>query len=62
MNLSRTPPIEVRRQLRKEVNFGCPVDGCGIPYLTWHHFDPPWNEKEHHDPNGMLALCANHAA
>ena len=61
-NLGRTPPLEVRRHLRKEVNFGCPVDGCGMPYLTWHHFDPPWSEKEHHDPDGMTALCANHAA
>lgn len=59
--LDRTPPQSVREILRKEVNFGCPVPKCGIPYLTWHHFDPPWKEKEHHNPEGMIALCATHA-
>jgi hypothetical protein len=27
--------------------------------LTWHHFDPPWRERQHHDPAGMIALCSN---
>lgn len=59
--VSRTPPESVRRILRKEVNFGCPVHGCGVPYLTWHHFDPPWNIEKHHNPEGMIALCHKHA-
>jgi hypothetical protein len=58
----RTPTVEVRRALRREVGFGCPVDGCGNPYLYWHHFDPPWRERQHHDPTGMIALCAEHHA
>src|SRR5215211_7582447 len=58
--VNRTPPIEVRRELRREVGFGCPVDGCGSPYLTWHHFDPPWKERQHHDVVGMVALCREH--
>lgn len=58
--MNRTPPIDVRRILRKEVGFGCPVEGCGSPYLYWHHFDPTWEEKEHHNPDGMIALCAEH--
>jgi len=58
--VNRTPPLEVRRELRREVGFGCPVDGCGSPYLTWHHFDPPWNEHQHHDVAGMVALCREH--
>jgi hypothetical protein len=62
VRLSRTPPLDVRRQLRKEVGFGCPVDGCGSPYLEWNHFDPPWRERAHHDPDGMIALCAEHHA
>jgi len=62
INLDRPPPNKIQEQLRREVNFGCPVQGCGVPYLTWHHFDPPWREKEHHDPEGMIALCANHAS
>ena len=60
--MDRAPPVEVRRQLRREVGFGCPVDDCGNPYLYWHHFDPPWREREHHDPEGMIALCAEHHA
>lgn len=60
--LSRVPPVAVRRQLRREVGFGCPVSGCGNPYLEYHHFDPPWNEEHHHDPDRMIALCATHHA
>jgi len=58
--MDRTPPAEVRRVLRQEVGFCCPIDGCGSPYLSWHHFDPPWREREHHDPAGMIALCLQH--
>ncbi len=58
--MNRTPPKEVRQALRREVGFGCPVNGCGNPYLEWHHFDPPWHEKEHHNPEGMIALCPVH--
>lgn len=58
--LSRTPPVSVRRQLRREVGFGCPVSGCGCPYLEYHHFDPEWSEFNHHNPDGMIALCQKH--
>jgi hypothetical protein len=58
--MSRTPPSEVTRLLRTEVGFGCPVPGCGNPYLEWHHFDPPYAEEAHHRPDGMIALCAEH--
>lgn len=60
--LSRTPPVAVRRELRREVGFGCPVSGCGNPYLEYHHFDPPWEKEHHHDPTRMIALCAEHHA
>jgi hypothetical protein len=58
--MSRNPPPEVREILRKGVNFGCPVKDCGEPYLEYHHFDPTWKEKQHHNPNGMIALCREH--
>lgn len=58
--MGRTPPESVLKALRKEVGFGCPVPGCGSPYLEWHHFDPPWRIKEHHNPEGMIALCSHH--
>lgn len=58
--MHRTPPPEVRRTLAREVKFGCPVEGCGSLYLTWHHFDPPYRVREHHDPAGMIALCREH--
>jgi hypothetical protein len=55
---TRDPPIEVKRKLRSEVGFACPL--CGSPYLTWHHFDPPWNEGRVHNSDGMIALCLQH--
>ena len=58
--MNRKPPVAVRRILRSEVGFGCPVTECGNPYLYWHHFDPTWEEKEHHNSEGMIALCAEH--
>ncbi len=58
--MNRTPPAAVRRELRQEVNYGCPVPGCGEPFLSWHHFAPPWHIREHHDPAGMIALCWKH--
>jgi hypothetical protein len=58
--MDRCPPQEVIRTLRREVGFGCPVPGCGNPYLTWHHFDPPWRERHHHEAKGMVALCPEH--
>lgn len=58
--MARNPPKSVLAELRKEVGFGCPVEGCGNPYLTWHHFDPPWSERHHHEPQGIIALCPEH--
>lgn len=58
--MNRTPPAVVIQELRAEVGFGCPVRDCGNPYLEWHHFDPPWNIEQHHKPQGMIALCAEH--
>jgi hypothetical protein len=57
----RDPYRDVKRTLRQEVGFRCPVLGCGSPYLTWHHFDPPWRVEHHHRPEGMIALCREHA-
>src|ERR1700740_933715 len=54
------PPADVRRQLRAEGGFGCPVAGCGSPSLTWPHFDPPWRERQDHEPDGMIAMCLQH--
>lgn len=58
--MNRKPPSSVINQLRKEVGFGCPAPDCGNPYLEWHHFDPPWSAAPHHNPDGMVALCAEH--
>jgi len=51
---------KTRRILREEAHFGCAI--CGKPYLTYHHFNPPWKEKHHDNPNGMIALCVEHDA
>ena len=58
--MNRTPLAKIRRLLRREVGFGCLVEGCGSPYLTYHHFDPPWARRHHHELKGMLALCLQH--
>ncbi len=58
--MNREPPLAVKKILRAEVGFGCPVPDCGNPYLEWHHFDPPWRELNHHNPEGMIALCPEH--
>lgn len=58
--VSQTPPAEVRKILRQEVNFGCPARECGSPFLTWHHFEPPWRVCHQHNPEGMVALCLQH--
>jgi hypothetical protein len=58
--MNRTPSINLVRELRKEVGFGCPVGECSNPYLEWHHFDPPWHIQKHHNPEGMIALCVHH--
>ena len=58
--MRRTPPENIQRELRREVGYGCPVDGCRQPFLTWHHFDPPWAFRPHHDQQGMIALCRQH--
>ena len=36
------------------------MPNCGSPYLEWHHFDPPWHILNHHNSNGMIALCSEH--
>lgn len=53
-------PPKVKEVLRREVGFGCPVKGCGNPYLEYHHFDPPVSVRSHNEPQGMIALCAQH--
>ncbi len=55
--MGRHIPAEVRRELRREANFGCAI--CGTPILEYHHIIP-YSEKEHHDPDHMIALCPNH--
>lgn len=53
-------PAVIRRELRRSVAFGCPVPGCRLPFLEYHHFDPPFSEGRHHDPDGMIPLCPTH--
>lgn len=58
--MTRKPPSTVRQLLRREVGFVCPVEGCSSPYLSYHHFDPPWAQRPHHNQKGMIALCLQH--
>lgn len=61
---SRHIPATTRKELRREVNWGCPIDGCGNPFLSYHHFAPPFREftgTTTHHPDGIIGLCLNHA-
>lgn len=58
--MTRKPPIDVIRILRKENGYKCVVPGCEIPYIEYHHFNPPWHVENHHRPEGMIALCPEH--
>lgn len=59
-DLSRDPGSSVKKALGAEVGFVCPVEDCDSPYLEWHHFDPQWRERHHHEVSGMIALCREH--
>lgn len=58
--MNRSPDANVIKILRKESNFTCSIPGCEIPYLEFHHFDPPWHDRHHHEPEGMISLCPTH--
>ena len=53
----RRPPAAVARQLRQEAGFGCAE--CGNPIIEYHHIIE-WREKNHFEPEHMVALCPNH--
>jgi hypothetical protein len=57
---SRVPPLPIRKRLREEVGFGCPIENCRLPFLEYHHFDPKWHEGHRHNEIGMIALCPTH--
>ena len=64
MYTSRDIPEAIKLELRREVHWGCPVHGCGSPFLSYHHFDPPFScfkPGQTHDSKGMIALCLAHA-
>jgi hypothetical protein len=58
--INRNIPALTRRKLRQEVNYACPVHGCASPFLSYHHFDPPWHIENNHNIEGMIALCLHH--
>src|SRR5439155_18597601 len=58
--ISHTPSKPVRTELAREVGYVCPAPDCASPLLTWHHFDPPFSERPHHEAAGMIALCEKH--
>lgn len=61
---NRNIPDPIRRELRREVNWGCPITDCGNPFLSYHHFSPlfrQFKENTEHNPEGIIALCLSHA-
>lgn len=58
--MNRYPPQNVIKILRNECIFMCSINGCDVPYLEYHHFDPPWHIENHHNTEGMIVLCPVH--
>lgn len=57
--MERNPP-HIKKAIRECDGFVCAHPDCFSPYLTYHHFDPPWHVKNHNNPNGIIALCGTH--
>jgi hypothetical protein len=53
--LSDYIPAEVRRLVRRECGYGCVI--CGLAFVTYEHFDPPFEEATEHKPEGIALLC-----
>jgi len=53
MDANRTIPVDIKRQLRQEANFGCCK--CGVPILEYHHIKP-YHDVKTHDANDMMVL------
>ena len=51
---NRYIPAEIRRNLRQETCFCCPI--CGSPILEYQHIIP-WSEIQKHYSKHMVALC-----
>ncbi len=51
-------PDRVKKATPRRGRVGCPIEGCGSPYLTYH-FDPPRRIRAHDEPAGMVASCRN---
>jgi len=60
MTDKRYIPTEIRKYLRQEVGYGCPIEGCRSPFLSYHHFDPKFSECQCHNKDKMIALCLEH--
>lgn len=52
------PPRPLRRKLRQEVFYSCPL--CADPLLVYHHIIP-WHVEQHFREEDMIALCCKHA-
>jgi len=53
--LTRDIPEPIRRSVRQRCGFGCVV--CGDPFITYHHFDPPFKDAPAHRAEGITLLC-----
>ncbi|MEJ5143926.1 hypothetical protein [Sphingobacterium sp. MYb388] len=53
-------PTHVKKAIRKTDGFVCAHPQCDVPYLEYHHFDPPWHVENHNNPAGIIAFCGYH--
>lgn len=41
--------------MRRECGYGCVI--CGLAFVQYEHFDPPFKEAQKHRPEGIALLC-----
>jgi len=56
--LTRPPPDNVKRLVRRRCGFGCVL--CGNAIITYEHFDPPFKDAKSHNTEGITLLCGGH--
>ncbi|QBJ10362.1 HNH endonuclease [Rahnella aquatilis] len=50
-------PEDVKREVRKQCNFGCAV--CGMPFFQYDHIEE-YSEVKEHTADNLVLLCPNH--
>jgi hypothetical protein len=53
--LRRPIPEEVKREVRRACGYGCVI--CGLAFIQYDHFNPPFEQARSHEIDGIALLC-----